>query len=192
MSGQPDKTTFLCMIDAYAKARISDAEERCDALLQRMLHFRDVFQLADLEPDRAVYNAVLNALAKSRQESAVDKAEEILTMMQTSPDEKLRPDIVTYATVIDCHTKCGNGSRRADELLRFVEGSYRGGDIALKPNAVFYSAILQAYAKTATDEGARKAEELLRRNLDLYEEGYDYAKPHGIMYNAVSNRRMIL
>lgn len=186
MNAQPDKTTFLCMINAYATAGIPDADERCDALLQRMFHFRDVFGLQRLDPDVAVYNAVLNALAKSRQPNAIDKAEEILTMMQTSPDKGLRPDIVTYATVIDCHTKCGDGSHRADELLRFVEGSYRGGDTALKPNAVFYSAILQAHAKTATDKGARKAEELLRRNLGLYEQGYDYAKPHAIIYNAVS------
>jgi hypothetical protein len=88
---RPDKTTFLCTIDAYAKARIPDAEERCDALLERMKHFRDAFQLEDLEPDRAVYNAVLNALAKSYQPKSAEKAEEILTMMQTSPDEKLRP-----------------------------------------------------------------------------------------------------
>ena len=182
---RPDKTTFLCLIDAYAKARITDAEERCDALLVRMNHFKDVFQMQDLEPDRAVYNAVLNALAKSCQPNAPEKAEEILTMMQTSPDEKLRPDIVTYATVIDCHTKCGDGSEKAVELLRFVEGTYRGGDESLKPNPVFYSAIMQAWAKTATKEGAEKAEDLLRRNQALYEEGYEYAKPHSILYNAV-------
>jgi hypothetical protein len=183
---RPDKTTFLCMIDAYAKAGLADSAERCDHLLQRMSHLREVFQFRGLEPDRALYNCVLNALAKSCQPSAVEKAEEILTMMQTSPDESLRPDIVTYATVIDCHTKCGDdASARAEELIRFVEGSYRSGDELLKPNAVFYSAILQAWAKTSTVTGATKAEELLRRNMGLYEKGYDYAKPHAIMYNAV-------
>lgn len=184
-TARPSKTTFLCVIGAYAKARIPDAEQRCDALLQRMSYYRDL-ELEDLEPDQAVYNAVLNALAKSCQPSAVEKAEEILTMMQTSPDPRLKPNIVTYATVMDCHTKCGEGSaRRAEELLRFVEGTYRSGDETLQPNAVFYSAILQAWAKSATPEGATKAEELLRRNIALYEEGYEYAKPHAIMYNAV-------
>ena len=52
----------------------NESISQCDALLQRMLHFRDVFHLTDLEPDRAIYNAVLNALAKSRQASAVEKA----------------------------------------------------------------------------------------------------------------------
>jgi hypothetical protein len=185
MDARPDMTTFLCMFDAYAKAGIPDAEERCDALLQRMTHLRENYQLDNLEPDRSVYNAILNALAKSCQPSAAEKAEEFLTMMQTSPGSKLRPDIVTYSTVIDCHTKCGGGCQRAEELLRFVEGNYRGGDKSLEPNAVFYSAILQAWAKTATVRGAEKAEGLLRRNLGLYEEGYEYAKPHAIMYNAV-------
>jgi Pentatricopeptide repeat domain len=182
----PDKTTFLCVFDTYAKAGIADAEKRCDALLNRMYHIKEVFQLKDLEADRAVYNAILNALAKSQQSSAVEKSEEILTMMETSPDPSLRPDIVTYSTVIDCHTKCGEKSTdRAEEILRYVEGTYRCGDKTLKPNAVFYSAILQCWAKTASVEGAEKAEELLRRNIGLYEQGNDWAKPHTIVFNAV-------
>jgi hypothetical protein len=185
-SAEPDKTSFLCVFDAYAKAGIPDAEERCDALLNRMDNYRKVFGLNGLEPDRAVYNAYLNSLAKSQQPSAVEKAEEILTMMETSRNPDLRPDIVTYSTFIDCHTKCGERSlERADELLRFVEGTYRRGDATLKPNAVFYSAVLQAWAKTGTLRGAEKAEELLQRNIALFEEGYEYAKPHIIVYNAV-------
>jgi pentatricopeptide repeat protein len=185
-SAQPDKTTFLAILDAYAKACIADAEERCDTVLNRMDHYREVFQLDGLDPDRNVYNAYLNALAKSQQPSAVDKAEEILTMMETSRNPDLRPDIVTYSTFIDCHTKCGERSlERAEELLRFVEGTYRRGDATLKPNSVFYSAILQAWAKSGTVKGADKAEELLRRNIALYEEGNDYAKPQVIVYNAV-------
>jgi hypothetical protein len=185
-SAEPDKTSFLCVFDAYAKAGIPDAEERCDTLLNRMDHYREVFGLDALKPDRAVYNAYLNALAKSQQPSAVEKAEEILTMMETSRNHDLRPDIVTYSTFIDCHTKCGERSlERADELLRFVEGTYRRGDATLKPNAVFYSAVLQAWAKTGTSTGAEKAEELLQRNIALFEAGNDYAKPHIIVYNAV-------
>jgi hypothetical protein len=184
-NAQPNKTTFLCMIGAYAIARITDAEGRCDALLDRMQYYRNTLGVANLEPDKAVYNAVLNALAKSSQPNAVEKAEEILTMMQTSPNTSLRPDIVTYATVIDCHTKCGGSPDRAEELLGFVEGTFRSGDKGLEPNAVFYSAILQAWAKTATEEGACKAEELLRRNIALFEEGHQYAAPHAILYNAV-------
>ncbi|KAL3918893.1 MAG: hypothetical protein SGILL_004028, partial [Bacillariaceae sp.] len=182
----PDKTTFLSTLDAYAKAGVADAEERCDALLNRMEHYREVFQLDGMDPDRSVYNAYLNALAKSQQQSAVEKAEEILTMMETSRNPDLRPDIVTYSTFIDCHTKCGEkGFERAEELLRFVEGTHRRGDATLKPNAVFYSAILQAWAKTGSMKGAEKAEQLLRRNIAMYEEGNDYAKPQVIVYNAV-------
>lgn len=182
---QPNKTTFLCMFGAYASARIVDADIRCDVLLNRMRYYRNTFGVTNLEPDRAVYNAVLNALAKSSQLHAVDKAEEILTMMQTSSDTSLRPDIVTYSTVIDCHTKCGGCPDRAEEILRFVEGTFRDGDKGLEPNPVFYSAILQAWAKTATEEGARKAEELLRRNIGLFTDGHQYAAPHAILYNAV-------
>ena len=192
-NAQPNQTTFLSIIDAYAKSRIPDAEARIDHLLERMAYLRNDFGISNLQVDRTIYNACLNALAKSCQPSAVETAENILTLMETSPDPDLLPDIVTYAAVIDCHTKCnkdeGGASTRADELLRFVEGSYRNranvGHELLKPNAVFYSAILQAWAKSSTVKGATKAEELLRRNLALYEEGsHDYAKPHVILYNA--------
>jgi hypothetical protein len=185
-NARPDKTTFLSLIDFYAKIAIPDAEERCEVLLNRMEHYREVFQLDDLEPDRAVYNAYLNALGKSKQPGAAEKAEEILTMMETSPDLRLAPDIVTYSTFIDCLTKCGgNSDERATDILRFVEASFRSGEQSLKPNAVFYSAILQAYAKTGAISGAEKAEELLRRNIAMYDEGKDYAKPHTIVFNAV-------
>ena len=168
--------------------KVSDAEERCDVLLDRMSYYTDALQLKELEPDRVVYNAVLNALAKSKQPEVITKVEDILTMMESSPNNMLRPDIVTYATVIDCFTKCGDknmSSQRADELLRFVEGTYRGGDEMLKPNFFFYSAILQAWAKTGKEENCRKAENLLQRNIDLYAQGHDYAKPHTIVFNAV-------
>lgn len=186
----PDKTTFLCIADTYAKARIPDAEQRCDDLLVRMSQLEEAGVVSnDLRSNRALYNSILNALAKSGQPSAKDKAEEILTMMQTSPNVNLRPDIVTYASVLDCHTKSGSPETfaRAEEMLRFVEGSYRNGEVLLKPNAVFYSAILQAWAKSATIEGFEKAEWLLRRNVDLHRQGsdYEYTRPHGIMYNAV-------
>ncbi|VEU36011.1 unnamed protein product [Pseudo-nitzschia multistriata] len=183
---QPDKITFLGIFDTYAKAGVSDAEERCNILLDRMSHYRDMLHLDELEPDRIVYNVVLNALAKSQQPDVIGTVEDILVMMENSQDELLRPDIVTYATVVDCYTKCGDMSlERADELLLFVEGGFRSGDETLKPNAMFYSAILQAWAKTATAEGAEKAFSLLQRNIALYADGNDYAKPHTIVYNAV-------
>ena len=185
-TARPDKITFLGIFDTYAKSEVSNAEERCDLLLDRISHYRDMFDLESLEPDRIVYNAVINALAKSQQPDAVERVEDILAMMESSVDERLRPDIVTYATVIDCFTKCGGMSlQRADDLLRFVEGTFRSGDETLKPNAVFYSAILQAWAKTATVEGAEKAENLLQRNIGLYAQGNVYAKPHTIVFNAV-------
>ena len=186
VTARPDKITFLGIFDTYAKSEVSNAEQRCDILLDRMSHYRDMLDLEDLEPDRVVYNAVLNALAKSQQPSVVETVEDILAMMESSQDENLRPDIVTYATVIDCFTKCGERNlERADELLRFVEGTFRNGDEMLKPNAVFYSAVLQAWAKTGTIEGAEKAEKLLQRNIALYSQGNDYAKPHTIVFNAV-------
>lgn len=185
-TARPDKITFLGIFNTYAKTGISNAEERCDVMLDRMSHYKEMLELEDMVPDRVVYNAVLDALAKSQQPDAIAKAEDTLTMMESSPDEHLRPDIITYATAIDCFTKCGGMSlQRADKLLRFVEGTFRSGNEMLKPNAVFYSAILQAWAKTATVEGAEKAENLLKRNIGLYAQGYDYAKPHTIVFNAV-------
>jgi hypothetical protein len=127
------------------KIAIPDAKEQFEVLLNRMEHYREVFQLDDLEPNRAVYNAYLNALGKSKQPGAAKKAEEILTMMETSPDLCLAPDIVTYSMFIDCLTKCGgNSDERATDILRFIEASFCSGEQSLKPNAVFYSAILQA------------------------------------------------
>jgi len=193
----PNIVTFISVADAYAKARVVDAEERCDALLKRMKRL-------GITPTRVLYNSILNALAKSCQGSAVKKAEEILKLMDDDVD------IVTYSTIVDCYTKCGeeafstdtNNARnnnnnttmsntiaKADETLRTVETTYEATrDLRFKPTPVFYSAILQAYAKSASLEGADKAEKLLRKNEQLFHSDpvrYDYCKPHAILYNAV-------
>ena len=185
----PNIVTYVSVADAYAKACLPDAEQKCEALLQRMQVLREA-GLNKLNPNRVLYNSILNALAKSSQPSAIPKAEDLIAMMQES--QECCPDIVTYATLIDCYTKCsvGDSSDRADEILQHVEESYANGsqNSLLQPNAVFYSAILQAYAKTATPQGARKAEALLRRNERLYHSGgsnYTHCKPHGILFNAV-------
>ena len=179
-TSRPDTTTFVAVSNAYARARIPDAQGRCDKLWGRM-------QSLMLRPTRALYNSILNALAKSGQLLAVPKAEDILREMQDSDNHDLHPDIVTYASIVDCHTKGGEPSvpARAEELLAFVENKFADGDELLTPNSIFYSAVMQAWSKTATKEGADKAEALLRRNQRLYEEGHQHAKPHAIMYNAV-------
>ena len=182
----PSLVTFVSVSDAYAKASVPNAREKCEELLERMAKLRRS-GVANLQPSRILYNSILNALAKSCRADSVEKAEEILAQMQACEDDGMQPDIVTYATVLDCYTKSGMESyQRAEEILALVEDRYAKGNDQLKPNAVFYSAILQAWAKSSSPAGARRALDLLRRNERLYEqEGQDFCKPHAIMYNAV-------
>ena len=182
----PTLVTFISVSTTFAKAAMKDAADKCDVLLERMKKLSDS-GVPGLHPNRILNNSILNAIAKSSREDSVERAEELLASMQASKDPEMQPDIVTYATVLDCYTKSGRSSdQRADEILAEVEERYAHGDDRLEPNAVFYSAILQAWAKSSSEEGARKAEGLLRRNEQWHaQDGHGFAKTHAIMYNAV-------
>jgi len=178
----PNIITYISLADAYAKAAIPDAEVKCEALLARM---KKQDPNNNIKPNRVLYNSILNALAKSCKPSAIDKAEEILNVMGDDVD------IFTYSTMVDCYTKCCKDPtiaiNKAEEVLEIVEDAYDNTqDERFKPSPVFYSAILQAYAKSKV--GDIEAEALLRRNERLFNSNstrYSYCKPHAILYNAV-------
>uniref|UniRef100_A0A7S4S8Q9 Pentacotripeptide-repeat region of PRORP domain-containing protein n=1 Tax=Ditylum brightwellii TaxID=49249 RepID=A0A7S4S8Q9_9STRA len=143
---------------------------------------------------------------------AVERVEGILDMMERSccssrndddlngnDDDDVCPDATTYASVIHTWIKSGaeEAPFRAEELLNFVEFSSKEEKTGerrpprrLKSNAVLYSAVLQAWAKTSTKKGAERAEVLLERQKKLYEgsseqDRQNCLKPTAISYNAL-------
>ena len=142
-----------------------------------------------IELDSQVFQ-ILSATANSSRDVAARRAMELLDEMkgQQGINHLARPDAATYAYLINTITKSKvkNSLDVATYLLREVEEGYEAGDDGLKPSRLFYSAVLQCYAKSASPQGAALAEDLFRRTQHLYEtKGKVYAKPTTLYYNAL-------
>lgn len=142
-------------------------------------------------PSISLILQMFQILANTRESQAAMKAMGLLHQMNelylagNSPD--VRPDVTTYACVINAFTKSrvNNVAELATLVLTEAEEGYQAGLGHLKPNSLLYSAVLQAYAKSSSRSGAALAEQLLRRTKDMYKQGKMYAKPTDLFYNAV-------
>ena len=194
---RPNEYTYNALINCYARRGMaSEAEE----------YLQVVKDKPGLRADVVTYNSVINAHAaaghrrKSGGQSqgkveggAAARALELLEEMKslssgdhTDKDAKdaqaVRPDAITYGSVIKCLARAGGRSNaeRAEQLLTELEARYdeSGGtgtgtaDDRLATNTIIYNSVLDAYASLRGGEGIDRAEALLDRMEERRAEGY--------------------
>ena len=159
---RPNAYAYCAVINALAKSRSSghagstitgkEVGDKTDALLRRMKE-------RGISPDRAVSNSALNAWARSGDPRTVARAEEIVSDMEKSTLARGTPDIATWNTLINVYTKSGDPAapEKAERVLRKVESSYLDGSYDRRPQALTYSAVIQAWAKSCRPEAAKRA-----------------------------------
>jgi pentatricopeptide repeat protein len=202
----PSAKTYASVMNAMSKSKPSTTTtmhkdkgetlnvlEQVDNLLHRMETLYQQTHDPDLNINTVVYSQVFQILSNnSRQHSnaaarrAIKLLEEMKQQQETNP--QVQPDASTYAYFVNTLTKSRipNAAQLATEVLQTVERGYDAGDDGLKPTKLLYSAVLQAYAKSASRHGAELAEQLLQRTQYLYQtKGKLYAKPNTLYYNAV-------
>jgi len=160
---RPNAFAYCAVINALAKSRSSghaggrltgkEVRDKTDALLRRMKE-------RGVAADRATMNAALNAFARSGGDPrTVARAEEIVSDMEKSTFARGTPDIATWNTLINVYTKSGDPAapEKAERVLRKVESSYLNGTYDRRPQALTYSAVIQAWAKSCRPEAAKRA-----------------------------------
>jgi len=155
-------------------------------------------------PSTVSYNALLNAWSKSRSPDAPQRVESILREMIESyhaGNRDVRPDVVSFTTVIDTLAKSGQrgSGQRGLELLEEMEAMAMAAassgdgdgdgddDLSLRPNVFSYSACINAFAKSPDEDAPERAEELLTAMKDRYEKGDWRLRPTVVMYNSIIN-----
>jgi pentatricopeptide repeat protein len=168
----PNAKTFASTMNAMAKSKNNSIQplSTVDNLLRRMDRLYQLTGQPELLPNAVLYSQVFSVLSKSHDPNAATRATEYLEQMK---QQGLRPDTATYAHLIISLSKSRihNAADLAAQYLQMVEEGF--------------TAVLQAYAKSASSKGAKRAELLLQRNKELYEKGKLYAKPTTLYYNAV-------
>lgn len=176
---------WACLNDACRKGDAKKAEEI-------LRHAFDSFEegKTDQKPDMQAYSMLINAWSNSGLAVAPHRAEMILIkMLEEYECGKLdsKPDTVCYSTIINCWAKSKqkHAPERAEAILRNMKEQYEiFGNVQLRPNAITYSAVMDAYAQCGNIE---RVEALLLEMYNEYTNGNALLRPGIVCYNILLN-----
>ena len=139
-----------------------------------------------VKPTTIVYNAVIHCWAKGMHQDSGTRAETWLNKMESihsSGQDNVKPDYITFNSVIDAYANIGAGSDAERVLNRQID-AYRRGMLECRPTDQSYCSTINAYAKCKKPE---EAERILRQMEDTSISGKSLVKPSASCFNAVIN-----
>jgi len=199
---RPDVVTWGAVIGAHARRPGGGTgAKRAAALLEEMdrRHREDNKCAA---PNIIIVNSVLSAFARSGELDAPQRALELLRRVQdtgrvcsrsagaiasamaAAPTMRLRPDAVSYSTVIDAFAKSGGSPLEAEGLLRLMGALYdETGDESVRPNEITYGSIINCWVKSGRPDAPLRAEALLDEMGNNDREGHRL-QPNAMIYGS--------
>ena len=120
---------------------------------------------------------------------ALEYVREMHRVHERYGNERVRPDVVTYTTLIAAFSRSHSHSAIGWARKLFAEMKRRhreDGDVRLKPNVFTYSAMIAAMSKSRDDDAPLVAQGLLDEMHRLVQEEEDESlRPTTVTYNAV-------
>jgi len=177
---RPNTFTYNALINAFARrGLVAKAEE----YLAKM---REVS--TNVDADCITYNSVINAYASSRKAKKEGGQRALELFEEMKSDESIRPDSVTYGSVIKCLTNAGGkaNAEKAEELLDELEELYEtsgGADESLAPNTIIYNSVLNAWSTVRG--GIGRAEAILDRMEELHGAGNGDVSPDAFTFSSL-------
>jgi Pentatricopeptide repeat domain len=112
---------------------------------------RELEDWTDLEPTTILLNSVMSSWVKSSNPAAVERTAEILHQMELSQNSK--PDLISYNThlrALALHSSARRPqlSRRAEEVLKRMEETYKSGELAFGPNLFSYNNVIGSICRS--------------------------------------------
>ena len=179
---KPDIVTYTNVMQCWIKSKRPEAPEKVEAILrelQRMERDGD----AAMKPDAACWNSVISAWgAAGNGERAEALFFEMLDGSKAHGGSSPTSITLTNALKSWTKTKSPEASHRALELLAKMEKLYEDGLIAVKPNVVHYSVVLDCLAYARNSSAAERAETMLQRMIDSEDPNL---QPNVVSYNCV-------
>ena len=156
---QPTKISYNICLKAWARSK--NGALQAHKLLTRMQENGE----KDLHPDKISFSTCIDAYCRGTGTAnltmAAEKAEELLSRMeQASPlNSSIRPDVVTYTSVLYCYAKAGIDVDRALALInRMKEHAGEG------PNTTFLNTLIHLFAKQGKQEHAESLLRSMKKN----------------------------
>eukprot|EP00536_Pseudo-nitzschia_multiseries_P009880 jgi/Psemu1/306888/fgenesh1_kg.287_\ len=169
---EPNTTTFNLLIDAWANSNKPNSLNKATQIYR---HMENLSKSNDsVSPTIRTINAVLHAYARKSAQytsqndqegfekaaecaaASLDLLEETKKRYKETGNVNWQPDIATYTSVMDVH------SRIAGELLDEIKKVYeKTGNHRHKPNFRTYTALVTAWSRTRSDESPRQVEAIM-------------------------------
>ncbi len=180
---------YNSMINCYAKSNHPDAGERAVNLFETMksnlgkpgweLCFLDVY----------TYTSLIDVISKKESyeasEQAISLLEEVEESFAKTGDFRFQPNIRLYTSVVKAIARSHKIPDRAKAILERVESST---DKEVKPDVVFYNAMINAYGWSDVEGRSQKSFDILKHMISLSESGkLPDAKPDTVSFNSVLN-----
>eukprot|EP01082_Thalassiosira_pseudonana_P009629 g8420.t1 g8420 contig3:53576-56252(-) len=198
----PNRSSFNTVIKAYANTGGKNAARNAKRILNMMenpssLGLQDIS--TEIEPDKVSCTSILMAWANSGhggdglcEVDAGEKAEQLLERMEgmyRRGNREIRPDTVTYNSVIKVWGKCGHNQAgdRSERLLNMMLCRYEEGDDQVRPDDVTFNSVIHNMAIGNEADSPQKALKLLEQMEESYQSGLIDAKPDVFTYNSVLN-----
>jgi len=200
---RPDKIGYNCLINAYSKWE-EDSSDEVESILGKMKASADAAASSDrvrdrgyevlIQPDAFTYNSLMNYYATRKdQHLSAQRAEDLLLVMSelSKQDNNIQMDATSFNIVLKAWSNSGggiHGAHRAESVLQMMMKLYSQGHENVRPDAVSFSTVINAYSKVDPEDASIAVEKVMEL-LDELEGSYfpDSDTNINSCYNAAAN-----
>lgn len=194
-SEKPTTALYSECVSAYARSRHQNSASKVMHLFDELNELYESTSDPDFRPDSILYGATIDAISKSksRGNTAMFKAMQLLDKMEKQFDAGLidaAPNRYAYTSILSliCQLRIPDGHVLAEDLLRRMNNRSRQvNDDDILPDAVAYTALLQAFSRSKSPDAIDKANKWFVEMETRYAEGNFDLKPNKITYTALIN-----
>lgn len=107
-------------------------------------------------------------------------------------NENLKPNVVSFSTVINGWAKCASkeagAAQRAGKVFKLMLNEFEGGNLSAKPNSITYCSLIDAYVKSRDAGALECAEDIYDDMFHKYISGNRDHKPSTILANQIMDK----
>jgi pentatricopeptide repeat protein len=182
-SVQPNTYTYNLLIDAWANSNRDNSLEKVLQIYRHMETLSKDSKSKDVTPSIRTINAILHAYARksaqftsqNNQEGydqaakcaseAFDLLQETKKRFEETQDTNWQPDMATYTSVMDVHSRCATykTTKIAGQLLEELKQLHlKTGNQRHKPNFRTYTTLVTAWSRTKSEESPQRVEAIMK------------------------------
>ncbi|VEU38006.1 unnamed protein product [Pseudo-nitzschia multistriata] len=175
-----DVQIYNILVDAWSKSSQKDAPSRSRDILKIMLAQYEAGN-KNIRPDTVTYATVMNTYAKQGDIIGATETFEMMTGDYQSGNANAEPNVNAYSILIDAWSKSSekDAPRRARDILDTVIAESITKK-SLRPDAIVYNSVLNAYATRGYVNGATEVFEMMKKD---HRTGNKNAEPNIRTYN---------